>query len=943
MHEHLKYDPGILAERLAMRGCDPDNIRPLALALDFPAEMKPVFAEAEQADAYVARLFEPIVAALADLTGQNGAPADADRLLSHARAIFARFPPARRCGMAKRLFDTVNGRKLRVEAGLLGCLSETDADTPRFAVDVGVLLALGDPVAVEILLATLLGRHFFGYVCGIRNEEQLSVEEAENTLALFNEIERTGRDPAAQFRTLFETLQAVRRREPGASFSYIDCLRANVRKKDFAVPELIGGRYRPLAILGEGGMGIVFLAKNEETGSKAAVKITKGSEETLMRFIREVRLIRDVNHPYVIGIESFNTYGESGARHAYYAMRYCPWPTLKEWRDENIGRPGAGAEPPTLWRRNPDKLSLAEYVGIVVRVLQGLEAIHRHDLVHRDIKPENIKYDAQTCTPMILDFGLVKSMRTDESVSLALASDARLDKGEPGRTRAGTMLGTPGYMAPEQTDDASAADERADVFSAAVILCEFATGQRPFEGRNVYETINLALTQAPVAPSSLNPAVDQELEAIILKGLEKKPSERYQTASQMRAALEAFLEKAERKRAGKASGGGATRRVVRMKRTRPLPAVQPNTPKELVSTPAPAPAPVPAPSPEPPPAAPRFGKEARIAAALLAGVLAVGAVSAFRAYRSEPEAAEERLPSPWRGSWQKRRPAARAFSHAATAFDRRRGLYFVADREFSVTAYDPKTDTWMPWASRENGAGEFEDNAYPNLVCCLAGDTLLFVGGSGAYLFGLKAKTWSRADAEPKSRPALAGGEDAVFALFGADVRNGERSFLRFDARSQSWTELGARQDGQARGLALPPFGARPYDTMAYDSRRKRLVLFGPDAENRVSWTWSYDPVRNQWADLKPVAPLPVLRWPSVCYDEYNDLIVAHGDVHVEGRAKRQPETWVYDATSNAWFEATADSVPEDVGHIEYDPASRRIIAIRAYPGQAYTLELTTR
>lgn len=610
-HAHLKYDEAKLRKKLASVGIARESTIPAKLQIAVPSYGAFRFSTAEEAAAFIDSLLAPVGSSLAGICGEYGIHIEERRVHVFVRTIFDRFSSSRKQAIAQKLFDLTTGRTLSIETANIGHLSALELETGRFVVDAGVIRAIEDPVSVEILLATLIGRGFFGVACGITEEEPLNIADAENTLALFDRIEQTGENATPYFQAIFKTLHSVRLRETATSFSYIDCLQANVKKKEYAVPDLIGGRYKPLAVLGEGGMGIVFLAKNQETGSKVAVKIMRGTDEELARFIREVRLIKDVNHPYVISIESFNSYGDVDNRHAYYAMRYCPWPTLKQIVDEGIGRPNQEGEPPSVHRRNPGKFTMIEYIRMICEALLGIEAIHRHQLVHRDIKPDNIKYDPETRTPIIFDFGLVKSLKAfDGSVTVSGLNLAEMAAEEPHslRTMQGSMMGTPGYMSPEQTDNSADVDTRADIFSAGAMLYEMMTGAMPFDGENVHVILSNTLSGQLVPPSQLNPAIDPQLEAIICKAMAFNPAERHQSAQELREDLQRYVAQAEKpKTVGIAIRQSPKAQVVVKKRAgdhAPIPTVIPVAtvvPRTVqpAAVPIPMAVPVAAPAPEP--------------------------------------------------------------------------------------------------------------------------------------------------------------------------------------------------------------------------------------------------------------------------------------------------------------------------------------------------------
>jgi len=553
VYYQLKYDPSDLAAKLALQGIQRQDIKSYEFNVDVPVIEGIDFSSPKEEDDLFDHFFGPTIEGIAAICHEYGLELNQNNLRVFVRTILERVPEKKHA-ILKRLYQETMGKTLTFNVGNIDCLAKADLNTYTFDIDAGLLLAVKNHISVEILIATILSRDFFGYVCGVNDDEQLNITDAENTIVLFDKLEtetankKQGPDATAFFQAIFKALYDVRIRQT-SSFSYIDCLQATVKKKEYAIPDLIGGRYKPLAVLGEGGMGIVFLAKNIETGSKVAVKITKGDEEELGRFIKEVRLIKDVNHPYVISIESFNTYGEEGNRHAYYAMRYCPWPSLDDLLDEDIGAPNKELGQPSLTRRHPDKYSMLEYIEILNNVLLGLDAVHKQQLVHRDLKPENIKFDRRTKTPVIMDFGLVKSLKdtagglTTSAYVLKPTGNSRVDSGM--HTMKDTAMGTPQYMSPEQAQDAGSVDTRADIYSMGVILYHMMTGYFPFEGRNVHEILNNVITKNAQAPSQLNPAIDKRLESIILKAMDKNPDKRFQSAEEMRSALEQYLKYAE--------------------------------------------------------------------------------------------------------------------------------------------------------------------------------------------------------------------------------------------------------------------------------------------------------------------------------------------------------------------------------------------------------------
>jgi serine/threonine-protein kinase len=163
----------------------------------------------------------------------------------------------------------------------------------------------------------------------------------------------------------------------------------------------------------------------------------------------------------------------------------------------------------------------AEALRIVSRVCDALDYLHKHEVIHRDLKPQNIML-CNDGSLRIMDFGIAKA-----------ASSKRITFGGFSPT-----LGTPDYMAPEQVKG-QRGDERTDIYSLGAILYEMVTGHLPFEGQNAYQVMNARLVGDPVAPHTHNPALRPEVEEIVLHAMARNPNDRYQTAAEFKAELDA--------------------------------------------------------------------------------------------------------------------------------------------------------------------------------------------------------------------------------------------------------------------------------------------------------------------------------------------------------------------------------------------------------------------
>jgi eukaryotic-like serine/threonine-protein kinase len=253
--------------------------------------------------------------------------------------------------------------------------------------------------------------------------------------------------------------------------------------------------YKIIEKLGEGGMGEVYKAKDTKLDRFVALKFLPSqmtaSEEDKTRFIQEAKAASAMNHPNVCTIYSIEEYNER----LFIAMEYVEGRTLKDKKDS---------------------LSEKQILEIGIQVAEGLAAAHEKGIVHRDIKPENIMVRKDGIT-QILDFGLAK-LQEASGVS-------RL-------TKAGTTMGTMGYMSPEQVQGLDV-DHRTDIFSLGVILYELLAGESPFKGIHetamMYEIVNVEASPL----STFKDGIDPELDNIILECLEKDKDERCQSAKEL--------------------------------------------------------------------------------------------------------------------------------------------------------------------------------------------------------------------------------------------------------------------------------------------------------------------------------------------------------------------------------------------------------------------------
>lgn len=267
------------------------------------------------------------------------------------------------------------------------------------------------------------------------------------------------------------------------------------------------GEYRVEKKLGEGGMGAVFAGVHPRIGKKVAIKVLNqamaSNPQIVTRFENEARAVNAIGNRHIVDIFSFGAL-DNGT--PYFVM---------EWL---IGIDLDG------FLRSRDRMSLSEVLPIFRQVCRALAAAHKNDIVHRDLKPENIFLTPDpdgSYFVKLLDFGIAK-FHGDQAAET--------------QTRAGSMMGTPQFMSPEQALG-QGVDHRTDIYAMAIMLYRMICGRYPFEGAAMV-IISAHLSAVPEAPSNIAPDVSEQLEELILKNLAKSPDDRHQNISEFMAAIE---------------------------------------------------------------------------------------------------------------------------------------------------------------------------------------------------------------------------------------------------------------------------------------------------------------------------------------------------------------------------------------------------------------------
>src|SRR5947209_4915545 len=268
---------------------------------------------------------------------------------------------------------------------------------------------------------------------------------------------------------------------------------------DLVTGTLIDGRYRVLSRLGAGGMADVFLAEDTQLGRKVALKLLhrRFAEDPgfVERFRREAQAAAGLQHPNVVSVYDRGAFDET----YYIAMEYLSGKTLKQ-----LIREEAPFDP-------------VRAIDLTIQILKAARFAHRRGVIHRDLKPHNVIVD-ESDHAKVTDFGIARAGASD-------------------MTETGSIMGTAQYLSPEQAQGHSVS-ARSDLYSVGVILYEMLTGRVPFDADSAVTIALKHVSEPPVAPRAINPAIPPELEQVVMWALNKDPAHRPANADEFIRALE---------------------------------------------------------------------------------------------------------------------------------------------------------------------------------------------------------------------------------------------------------------------------------------------------------------------------------------------------------------------------------------------------------------------
>lgn len=280
------------------------------------------------------------------------------------------------------------------------------------------------------------------------------------------------------------------------------------------VGDVLLNKYRVERVLGEGGMGYVLSARHLQLDELFAIKLMHkdalGAADAVARFLREARAAARLKGEHVARVHDVGHLDDGS-----------PYMVMEQLAGEDLSDR----------LRRSGVLPVDEAVLYVIQACEAIAEAHANDIVHRDIKPSNVfltqRANGTPCVK-VLDFGISK--RADS-----------FQGQDPALTKTGAVMGSPAYMAPEQMVNSKTVDGRADIWALGAMLYELTTGRIPFQGDSMTELVARVMSEPPMPPTQLQLTIPAELNAIILRCLEKKPDSRFQSVRDLMAALHPFL------------------------------------------------------------------------------------------------------------------------------------------------------------------------------------------------------------------------------------------------------------------------------------------------------------------------------------------------------------------------------------------------------------------